>query len=256
MLQTQFVVPKEFRGPPNISNGGYSCGLLTRLLGGPSTVMLRGIVPLEAPVTVAPNDAGGVDVMNPEGQVVATAKRIDPSTLPAALAPVSLEVARKAAAGSPFGRRSLHLGCFSCCIARPPAEGQAAFVGQVEGAEPGVCAGTWTPDPTFADPDGSVPEEYVWTALDCPGSMAWGYKIGDTIGLLGSMSGEMIRRPKAGEEHVLMTWALEAEGRKHFSGVALYTADGELLARGHQVWVASATPRPHTRMPALEAVEA
>lgn len=252
-MQTQFVVPKQFRGPPNIANGGYTCGLLTRILGGPAAVMLRGAVPLEATVTVAPAEDGGVSLLTPEGAIVGSARRIDAATLPQAMPPVSLDVARKAAAASPFGRKSLHPGCFCCSLDRAPSEGQRAHVGQVEGAELGVCAGTWTPDGAFADADGTIPEEYIWTALDCPGSMAWGYKIGDTIGLLGSMSGEVIRRPRAGEACVMMTWALDAQGRKHNSGVALYSEAGELLVRGSQIWIAGAVPSPYTKMPDLEA---
>jgi hypothetical protein len=252
ILQTEFVVPAEFRGPPGVANGGYTCGLMTRLLGRPATVMLRGAVPLGTSVKIAPADAGAVSIVDPEGKVVGSAKPIDPSSLPTPLAPVSLDVARQAASASPFGRKSLHPGCFCCSLERAADKGQRAYVGQVDGAAPGVCAGVWTPDAAFADADGTVGEEYVWTAMDCPGSMAWGYKIGDTIGLLGSMSGELIRRPRAGQQHVMMTWALEAEGRKHYSGVALYTGEGELLMRGHQVWIAGAVPSAHTRMPALE----
>jgi hypothetical protein len=37
-----------------------------------------------------------------------------------------------------------------------------------------------------------------------------------------------------------MAWPLAREGRKETAGVALFAMNGELLARGHQVWIMSA----------------
>ena len=41
---------------------------------------------------------------------------------------------------------------------------------------------------------------------------------------------------------IVTAWPLERDGRKEFSGVALFSADGELLARGHQVWIVMSAP--------------
>ena len=51
------------------------------------------------------------------------------------------------------------------------------------------------------------------------------------------MTCEVLRLPKAGEDLIVTAWPLEREGRKQFSGTALFTAAGELLARSHHVWV-------------------
>ncbi len=56
------------------------------------------------------------------------------------------------------------------------------------------------------------------------------------------MTGEVLRRPAAGEPCIVTAWPLVREGRKETAGVALFSADGELLARGHQVWIVSAPP--------------
>jgi hypothetical protein len=56
------------------------------------------------------------------------------------------------------------------------------------------------------------------------------------------MTGEVIRRPKAGEACIVTAWPLAREGRKETAGVALFDAQGELLARGHQVWIMSVPP--------------
>jgi len=56
-------------------------------------------------------------------------------------------------------------------------------------------------------------------------------------GLLGTMTGEMLRRPAIGETCIVLAWPIERSGRKLMSGAALYAGDGELLARCHQVWI-------------------
>jgi hypothetical protein len=116
------------------------------------------------------------------------------------------------------------------------------FAGQVEGAAAGHVACVWTPHEAFADADGLTPSEIVWAALDCPGFFAWVAKEGRHGALLGTMTGEVVRRPKAGETCIVSAWPLVRDGRKESAGVALFTAGGELLARGHQVWIVMGPP--------------
>jgi hypothetical protein len=102
-----------------------------------------------------------------------------------------------------------------------------------------VVAGPWTPNPVFAGEDGLARPEVVWAALDCPGSVAWVVS-GAGGGLLGTMSCEVLRRPRVGEPCVIVAWPLERSGRKLIAGTALYAEDGELLARSHQIWIGRA----------------
>jgi hypothetical protein len=46
--------------------------------------------------------------------------------------------------------------------------------------------------------------------------------------------------PDAGERCVVIGWSLGDEGRKHYAGTALFTGDGELLARAKSTWIAPA----------------
>ncbi len=80
-------------------------------------------------------------------------------------------------------------------------------------------------------------EEIVWAALDCPGSLAWIVKTGMGGGLLGTMSGEVLRLPRAGEPTIVTAWPIEQSGRKFIAGVALFAAHGQLMARGSQIWI-------------------
>jgi hypothetical protein len=232
---SEIVVPRQFRGPPFTANGGYICGLLAGEAAPLGSAMLRSGVPLDVALPLTRAEDGTVTLTNAEGVVLAVAKPSDGSAIPEVPAPPSLQAARIAGEGSPFARRSLHRGCFSCCIERDDALG--VYVGQVEGAPVGQCAGVWTPDAQFADAHGTIPDAITWGALDCPGSMAWFVKSGSPVGLLGTMAGEVLDKPRAGETYIVSAWALEADGRKHFAGVALHDASGKLMARAGQIWI-------------------
>lgn len=235
---SEIVVPRQFRGPPFTANGGYICGLLAGAVGGRGVAMLRAGVPLDTAVSLTPGEGEGVLLVNAEGAVLGSARPADDSQIPnPPPAPPTLEEARAFGAASPFATRSLHRGCFSCCVERDAGEGLGVFVGQIEGAPAGHCAGVWTPHANFADADGNIPDEVTWGALDCSGSMAWWIKSGSPVGLLGTMAGEVLRKPKAGESYVVVAWAREVEGRKHFAGVALFDGAGEVMARSGQIWI-------------------
>ena len=107
----------------------------------------------------------------------------------------------------------------------------------------------------FADAQGLVPSEAIWAALDCPGFFAWVAKEGRHGALLGTMTCEILKRPRAGEESIVMAWPLERQGRKETAGVALFAMNGELLARAHQVWVTLAAAFP-SAAPTAETVSA
>jgi hypothetical protein len=241
---TDIIVPRQFRGPPVTANGGYICGVLSNAVGGRGAAMLRSGVPLDVAVTLTEAEDGSVTLTNSEGLLLGTAKPADDSAIPAPPAAPSVEQARAFGAASPFASRSLHRGCFSCCIEREAGEGLGVFVGQIEGAPEGTCAGVWTPHANFADADGTIPDEITWGALDCSGSMAWWIKTGAPVGLLGTMAGEVLRKPKAGETYVVVAWAREVEGRKHFAGVALFDDKGEVMARSGQIWIGRAPGAP------------
>jgi hypothetical protein len=241
------LIARQFRGPPNSGNGGYVCGLLGREFEGPATAVLRAIVPLDTPMPVSRAD-GRLRMSHGE-VLVGEAWAADPSELPDVWAPPSLADAMAATLRSPTWERPLHPPCFSCSLTREEGDGLRVAVGQVEGMAPGYTAGVWTPHANFADEDGLVPPEIVWAALDCPGSIAWLVE-GHPVGLLGTMTGEAPTLPKAGEPHIVTAWPLGIEGRKHFAGVALFDAEGALLARGRQIWIARNPARAPSPTPA------
>jgi hypothetical protein len=241
-LRSTIVVAQQFRGPPNSGNGGYVCGLMARALDGPVTAMLRAPMPLDAPLDLVVED-GVARILGADGTLIGEARAGDPGVLlPPPTAP-SLAAANAAGPGFPGLHRPFHPVCFTCGDQLDEGFGLRVFVGQVDGMEPGVVAGPWTVHPNFADADGLAPIEVVWAALDCPGSVAWVVTEGGG-GLLGTMTGEVLRRPAVGETTIVVAWPIDQSGRKRFSGTALYSADGELMARSYQIWIGRGPSSP------------
>ncbi|HEX3917219.1 MAG TPA: hypothetical protein VHW60_07755 [Caulobacteraceae bacterium] len=237
-MRTTISVPAQFRGPPNSVNGGYACGLMGKHIDGPSTAVLRAPPPLDTPMLLI-RDGDVVRLEGETGVLIGEARPGDASIIPPAPPAPSLAAAARAATSFVGLTRMFHPICFTCGDKVDEGVGLRVFVGQVEGAADGVVAGPWTPHPVFAEADGLIATEVVWAALDCPGSVSWVVQ-GGGGGLLGTMTCEVLRRPRAGEPTIVAAWPVERSGRKSISGTALFTETGELLAHSHQVWIGRA----------------
>jgi hypothetical protein len=237
----KIVIAQQFCGPPNSGNGGYVCGVIAKDLEGPATSVLRARVPLDVNLDLRSED-GVMQLTDREGVMVGTATPADRALLPTPPEAPSMRAAREAGERYPGHEQRIHPTCFTCGPERKEADGLRVFPGQIEGAPGGHVACIWTPHMDFADPKGLIPTEVIWAALDCPGFFAWVAKEGRHGALLGTMTGEILRRPQGAQEYIVMAWPLEREGRKETAGVALFAMDGELLARAHQVWIMSAPP--------------
>ncbi|THD57601.1 hypothetical protein [Phenylobacterium sp.] len=239
----KIVIAQQFCGPPNSGNGGYVCGVLAKDLDGPATSVLRARVPLDVDLNLD-HAEGAVMITDADGGLIGRGGPGDAATLPVPPAPLGLAAAQAAGERYPGHKDRMHPICFTCGPERAEGDGLRVFPGQVEGAPEGQVACVWTPDAAFADPEGLMPTEVVWAALDCPGYFAWVVKEGRHGALLGTMTGEVLRRPRAGEPTIVLAWPLVREGRKETAGVALFSADGELMARAHQIWITTAPAFP------------
>jgi hypothetical protein len=239
LLRSTITVAAQFRGPPNSVNGGYGCGVMARLIDGPSTAVLRAPPPLNTPMVLAVADDGAVRLESEAGDLIGEAKPAPETAIPD---PPIVPTMRAAIAAGPLFpglTRPFHPICFSCGDKLDEGFGLRVFTGQLAGAPDGVVAGPWTPHAVFADDEGLIPAEVIWAALDCPGSVSW-VVTGHGGGLLGTMTCEVLRRPAAEEPCIVLAWPIESSGRKRISGTALFSADGELLAKSHQVWIGRA----------------
>jgi hypothetical protein len=249
---SKIMIGRQFCGPPNSGNGGYVCGVLAKAIDGPATSVLRARVPLDQPLGLETAD-GRAAMTDADGQLVGQGAASDGAALPDPPAPPSLDGARAAGARYAGLANPFHPICFTCGTEREDGDGLRVFAGQAAGAPKGHVAGVWTPHPAFADADGLIRTEVVWAALDCPGFFAWVELEGRHGALLGTMTGEVLRRPAPGEPCIVLAWPIAREGRKETAGVALFDADGELLARAHQVWIVMG-PRPPAQQASAAAV--
>jgi hypothetical protein len=217
---------KRFRGPPDSANGGYSAGTLAAFLDGPSEVTLRKAPPLERPLTVV-GDSTGVQLLDGEDLV---ADAVPTSVDVEAPVPVDLGSATAASRSSPFRDRGRHPfpTCFACGPDRAEHDGLRLFAGRVPGTD--QYATTWTPDESGA--------AFVWAALDCPSS-ALIYLDDDRPPphVLGRIAARIDRAPELGAPHVVMSWLVGRDGRKMFSGSAIYDEESRLCAVARATWI-------------------
>jgi len=238
---SEVVVARQFCGPPNSGNGGYVSGLLAQSIEGAATAVLRAIIPLDTPLTLT-GDAAAATLSGQDGALIGEAKASPADTLPTPPAPPTFEQAQAAGKRYFAFSQRFHPICFTCGPERAEGDGARVFVGPIEGAPAGHVAGVWSAAPGFCGPDGLARPEIVWAALDCPGSIAWVELKGQGGGLLGTMTAEILRRPAQDEPVIITAWPIDQDGRKQFAGVAMFSRDGELMARAHQVWI-SMKPR-------------
>ncbi len=185
---------------------------------------LRRPVPLATPLAVAHESEGSVGVLH-NAELVAEARSASEFKLEVP-APVGLDEARMAA-GRYRGRSDGPFSsCFVCGRARDDAFG--VFAGPVEGRD--LVASPWTPPSWAADSAGRVLPEFVWSALDCPTYFAL-YTSGELpLSVLAQFTARIDDPVIAGEEHIVVAWPMEAEGRKRYAGSAVLSLDGDPLA--------------------------
>jgi hypothetical protein len=224
-------IPERFNGPLESGNGGYCSGIVASFLGGAAEVSLRTPVPLDTPLYVVREEDGSVRVLDGEALVVEA--RSAPELEVEVPAPVSPAEARQAAARYRGRSDGLFSRCFVCGRAREDAFG--VFAGAVDGRQ--LVASPWTPPSWTADPAGRVLPEFVWAVLDCPTYFAL-YMNGElTMSVLARLTARIDAPVVAGEEHVVIAWPIETDGRKRHAGSAVLAPDGEALAVAHALLV-------------------
>ncbi len=236
------VVTQQFCGPPNSGNGGYCCGMLVADLQGPASAMLRARIPLDVGLRLEIGDQS-TQLFDEEGNLIGVGRPATVEDLPTVPQPPSLDQAIAAETRHLGHTGRYHPICFTCGPDRLEGDGLRVFPGQIEGAEPGYLACPWVPHKNFADKDGLMPVDVIWGALDCPGFFSWVVREGRHGALLGTMTGDVLRRPAVDETCIITSWPIVREGRKETAGVALHSSSGELLARAHQVWIVMSPPQ-------------
>lgn len=224
------TIDRSHCGPPHSGNGGWVSGSLAEHVlaadvdGQAVTVRLSAPPPLDRPLRV--EQQGPVTLLMDGTHQVASAAAAAVPELPL---PAPASAAEAAEAETRYEGLADHPfpTCFSCGTEREPQDALCLRPGPLaDGTE--RYAARWTPF------DSSVP--LVWAALDCPGG--WSAGIAGRPMVLGSMTAVVHALPETGVEHVVTSWPLRSEGRKHFSGSMLHSPTGELLALATAIWIA------------------
>lgn len=233
------MIDPRFCGPRDSGHGGYSSGMLARYVDGPATVRLLKPPPLSRELIVVPGDEGRVELMDPqarrgEGPVAVAELRaplgIDPPP------PVSLSVARRASAGFMWSGRHPFPSCFACGTGRRHGDAWRVAAGALDDGSAVASPASCPPD--LVAPDGTVPFEQVWAALDCITSHPLPLVGGslDPPWLLGTFAVDVLSAVPAHPETVLMGWPLGLEGRKFRGAAALYV-EGRAVAVSSATWI-------------------
>ncbi len=233
MTADSIVIGGQFNGPPGSANGGYAAGLLAQQLDADTVeATLRAPPPMDVPLRI--ERADGMARLLHEDALIVEARPSDLDVTAEVPAPVTWDEAVAAAelyrglTNHPFPT------CVACGTKRGPADGLRLFPGAVAGRE--VVASVWEPAAWTAEDDGSVAPAITWAALDCPG--AWAVDISEErMAVLGRLTARILTPPRAGERYVVAGWRLGEDGRKMFSGTALYGTDGTLRAAARAVWI-------------------
>lgn len=230
-MSESLSIPRRFNGPLESGNGGYCSGVTASFLEGAAEVSLRRPVPLDAPLDVVRENDGSVRVL--DGEALVAEAHSAPEFEVEVPAPVSPHEARLAAARYRGRSDGLFSRCFVCGRAREDAFG--VFAGAVEGRQ--LVASPWTPPSWTADAAGRVLPEFVWAVLDCPTYFAL-YMNGELpMSVLARLTARIDAPVVAGEEHVVIAWPIETDGRKHHAGSAVLSPEGEALAVGRALLI-------------------
>ncbi len=227
------TIDRRFRGPADSGNGGYSCGLIARLLEpGLAEVTLRVPPPLERPL-VAEEVGGRAAVLRDGDAVIAEAKTIDDFELNIP-EPISVEQAEVARRGSPLHGAHPFPGCFVCGPEREQGDGLGIVCGPV-GSD--LVAAPWRVEPSVPAKGDEVAREIVWAALDCPSGLS-GLLVPELgTSVLGRLAVRVHGRIEVGMTCVAIGWPVDLDGRKFHAGSAIFSGEGELLADARATWI-------------------
>jgi hypothetical protein len=237
----EVVIDKRFRGPPNSGNGGYTCGLVAGYIDGPASVRLLRPPPLDRTLVVYSSGEEGQVSLSDGEDVIAVGR---PARLDAAAGPTDLELdipeppafKLAEAAMKNYSGFQIHYfpSCFVCGPQRAAGDGLNVFAGPT--ADGKMVASSWVPDSSLAGDDGQVRPEFVWAAIDCPGNYAATHDNPRPM-VLGTLAAFLRRSVTPGHRYIVIGWPISPDGRKVYSGTALFSETGDLLAKAKSTWI-------------------
>ncbi len=228
-ILNHLTIDHHFCGPSESGNGGYSAGIVADNVPFPAEVTLRKPPPLDRPMRLVV-DGETAQLLDGETLVIEAKRAADFNLdIPSAVSRKEAEKAMERYYGyehSPFPN------CFVCGHLREPGQGLKIHPGRV-GEQ--TVASLWTPYPALGDQDGVVTMPYIWAALDCPG--AWALIDHDQVVVLGRIAVKQVLPVKTEQSYVVMGWVIASEGRKTWTGTAIYNEKKEVCAFAKATWI-------------------
>jgi len=232
-MSEQVTIDRRFNGPPESGHGGYVCGVVAGLVGGQAEVTLRRPPPLDRPLDVRRLQSGGVALLDGETVIAEGAPASLDIDVPEPVALPDAEAASRSYLGF---RRHPFPTCFACGPQRAEGDGLRILPGRAEGRN--MVAAPWTANSSLTDEEGTLRPEFMWAALDCPGAWALMTDLSEAPPVvLGRLAAKLLAPVRGGERCVAIGWPLGEEGRKLYSGTALFSEERELRAFARATWV-------------------
>ena len=238
-MDNTIIIEPRFNGPRLSGNGGYVGGVMagkfTQRFGGDGTVeiTLRAPIPIDRALQVARE--GDALTLRDGDSLICEARAGSVAHLVPPPAPTDWDdvMRRGEQGGSPEDSD------FNWCVVcgRGRAVGDGLRVLGTSGPQPGTSLSCYLPHANHADGEGRIRPEFVLGALDCPGAFAVQDLNDMRPALTGRMTAKVIAPPTVGERCAVVGWKIGEDGRKLYSGTALYTEAGRLCAVGTCTWI-------------------
>jgi hypothetical protein len=249
MSDNTILIAAKFRGPPNSGNGGYVAGRIADALThgvhnlphhGAVEVTLRAPIPLDHPLAMQ-RAHDSLTVHDGNTLIAEAAIKTLQMDVPTPADWDAAVAVRDQSYSFPVGintlfttpLRGVHPICFCCGAELAATEGAHVYAAPLKHNH--QVAAAWIPDASLAQ-DGKVRPEMIWTALDCPGQMAWRAE-GTQTGMLGRITARIEKPVRPGDRCVVIGWTMGNEGKKYFAGTALFNSANELCAYAKAVWI-------------------
>ena len=238
-MDDTLIIEPRFNGPRLSGNGGYVGGVMagrfSEAFGGDGAVeiTLRAPIPIDRALQVVRD--GEALLLRDGDTLICEARAGSVAHLTPPPAPTDwADVLRRAEARRLARGQRLHL----VRGVRPQARRRRwpARVRHV-GPQPGYSLSCYLPHANHADGEGRIRPEFVWGTLDCPGAFAVQDIDDMRPALTGRMTAQVIEPPRVGERCAVVGWKIGEDGRKLYSGTALYTEAGRLCAIGTCTWI-------------------
>jgi hypothetical protein len=228
LLMARVVIDPRFNGPPDSGNGGYVCGLIANAIEGPALVTLRKPPPLERELVLESPERGKAVLRDGDTVIGEAVSEPFQLVLPD---PPSFDEAVEASRHYAGFDAHVFPTCFVCGPGRPLHDGMELYPGAL--AERSMVATPWTPDASMPHDNNRIRDEILWAALDCTSY----FPHHPAQAVLGRLHAQLLREGRVGERYVVVGWQIGGEGRKRWSGSAIFDEDGNACASARATWI-------------------